>query len=641
MSERIKYIISKLNKPPFNKSYNLISFDSISPEELLQVLNDVLAEIDPSNRADVKAEEPEETAVRLLSMLRVFKYDPGSDPVGFRQGLVQGDKSVIHPILEWLLKNVEDLKKRAYLARFLVKVEIPVEMLGDSEIASVYEQYEHLIDEFKVAHKELTASKARGVTAEELRADIDAMENEKQIVARKTERAARKLEAVENKEALLEASRALRLERERQKELAAQRANEIELMQELQETSARLTQQLSDLRAASHGTTPEGLVRNLEEEVKMNEYIASEKLPKEIEAKKKEVEILSRIANAPPPSSEALEILRQKIERASQEVSELAQKGIAAKEGADDNLAPYRQQAQIMARRKEEMADEFAKVKSRLDSLQQELQVREESSSSEKPLSEKEYKEYLSKIKVRSTLYKAKKAQISALISESGILARTIDILNQYYDAIPSVEAFEAMDESDLAAIPKDEMLQRINIINNQISAHKANMAPKLQELRTLREKYNEVLEEYTDKKRTYDSKAATLEASIAKLEQEVREMQREEQANKSQAEELEAKTKEMKFLLQRAEEEANNTGDKPSFKAHLENKLAESEKLNSQLRQEQLEVRADVEKKAIQRNLWTNLEILLKCKEECMESEKQKAGVLKRAKGTETLVLQ
>ncbi|CAB0008820.1 unnamed protein product, partial [Nesidiocoris tenuis] len=69
-------------------------------------------------------------------------------------------------------------------------------------------------------------------------------------------------------------------------------------------------------------------------------------------------------------------------------------------------------------------------------------QVREESSSSEKPLSEKEYKEYLSKIKVRSTLYKAKKAQISALISESGILARTIDILNQYYDAIPSVSTY-------------------------------------------------------------------------------------------------------------------------------------------------------------------------------------------------------
>lgn len=60
--------------------------------------------------------------------------------VGFRQGLVQGEKIVIHPILDWLLRNIEDLKKRAYLARFLVKVEIPVEILGDAEIASAYEQ---------------------------------------------------------------------------------------------------------------------------------------------------------------------------------------------------------------------------------------------------------------------------------------------------------------------------------------------------------------------------------------------------------------------------------------------------------------------------------------------------------------------
>lgn len=58
----------------------------------------------------------------------------------FRQGLVQGDKAIIYPILEWLLKNLEDLKKRAYLARFLVKVEIPTEILGDADISTVYEQ---------------------------------------------------------------------------------------------------------------------------------------------------------------------------------------------------------------------------------------------------------------------------------------------------------------------------------------------------------------------------------------------------------------------------------------------------------------------------------------------------------------------
>ena len=47
MSEQMKYIVQELSKEPFKKSYNLISFDSLEPLQLLQVLNDVLAVIDP------------------------------------------------------------------------------------------------------------------------------------------------------------------------------------------------------------------------------------------------------------------------------------------------------------------------------------------------------------------------------------------------------------------------------------------------------------------------------------------------------------------------------------------------------------------------------------------------------------------
>lgn len=47
MSEQLKFIVQELNKEPFNKSYNLISFDSLEPLQLLQVLNDVLGHIDP------------------------------------------------------------------------------------------------------------------------------------------------------------------------------------------------------------------------------------------------------------------------------------------------------------------------------------------------------------------------------------------------------------------------------------------------------------------------------------------------------------------------------------------------------------------------------------------------------------------
>ena len=47
MSEQLKYIIQELNKEPFNKNYNLISFDSLEPLQLLQVLTDILGVVDP------------------------------------------------------------------------------------------------------------------------------------------------------------------------------------------------------------------------------------------------------------------------------------------------------------------------------------------------------------------------------------------------------------------------------------------------------------------------------------------------------------------------------------------------------------------------------------------------------------------
>jgi hypothetical protein len=58
----------------------------------------------------------------------------------FRQGLVTGEKIVIYPILEWLFHRMADLKKRAYLARYLVKVEVPPDFMADDEVQTLYAQ---------------------------------------------------------------------------------------------------------------------------------------------------------------------------------------------------------------------------------------------------------------------------------------------------------------------------------------------------------------------------------------------------------------------------------------------------------------------------------------------------------------------
>lgn len=55
------------------------------------------------------------------------------------------------------------------------------------------------------------------------------------------------------------------------------------------------------------------LLNKLEEELKMNTYIVNEKLGLELENKKKEVEILTRIANGSFPTQENIDALKKKV----------------------------------------------------------------------------------------------------------------------------------------------------------------------------------------------------------------------------------------------------------------------------------------------------------------------------------------
>ena len=54
-------------------------------------------------------------------------------------------------------------------------------------------QYEILINQFKTVHKESEALKNSGYSTGELRKDIEEMENEKEIVAKRIERMERKV----------------------------------------------------------------------------------------------------------------------------------------------------------------------------------------------------------------------------------------------------------------------------------------------------------------------------------------------------------------------------------------------------------------------------------------------------------------
>ncbi|MPC32900.1 Intraflagellar transport protein 81 [Portunus trituberculatus] len=158
----------------------------------------------------------------------------------------------------WLLQRMDELKKRAYLAKYLVKLDVPAEMLGDADVADVHVKYEELIDQFKSVHREYEALRTSGFSTAELRRDITAMEEERDLVLRRIERMKQKVEGTPNSDAMLTSARGMRQEREKQKEMVQQKTNLQAASQLLEQRISRLQAQLKDIRKAGIGTTPEG-----------------------------------------------------------------------------------------------------------------------------------------------------------------------------------------------------------------------------------------------------------------------------------------------------------------------------------------------------------------------------------------------
>ncbi|KAK6632280.1 hypothetical protein RUM44_007321 [Polyplax serrata] len=669
---QLKAIVEQLNAL-LNKNYNLISFDSLNEEQLLQVVTDVLGEIDKNNKVDIHQEDLEETAVRILEMLRILKYklNPRMSVTTFHQGLIQGDKHVIHPILEWLLANMDDLKKRSYLAQFLVKLDVPPEMLGDPDISFLYEQYESQIEEFKDTHKKYEALKSSGMSITELRTDITAMEKEKDSVEKKIEKLRQRIENVPGKTALLESAKALREEKQKEKELSSQAEQQTSQIMVNDQRLRRLQVQLKELKQSSAAASAEKLLRKLEEECSVNNYIAKQKLPQEIKNRQVDVKILESVMREPNITHADLEELNNQIQQIGSEINEMVEKHLATQNVSEDKNAPFRQQASIIAKKKENKAEQLGELRNALSNIEEEFEEKQgklKELAGDTILRGEEFKKYANKLKGRTVVYKQNRAELSALKSESSILTRTLEILKSrdqnvtkalekeeaehgvlgFRDTVETLEKVteETTDFDSVKGKTLDEMSILIQQLSRRIEEKKTELAPLISELRPLREQFQELSEEYEHKKKMYDSTASALENNVHKLLEEVEKLKTSVEESEKEISTLEAENKRAKEYSVKVGEElkiyvsSNPETRKNSLREQLNQKINEQEKLGKHLREEQKVMKDIQSKRALQVQYWKDLVCLMECKKKCFEENKKRSGVVRREQGAETLIL-
>ncbi|XP_054906478.1 intraflagellar transport protein 81 homolog [Poeciliopsis prolifica] len=652
MSEQLKFIVQQLNMEPFRKNFNLITFDSLEPMQLLQILNDVLAEIDPKQSMDIREEAPEQTVKRMSSLLGMLKYKPPgnlSDVSSFRQGLVTGSKPVVHPILHWLLQKVPELKKRAYLARFLVKLEVPAEFLQDDIVNDTYHQYEELVEGFKTYHKECEHLRSSGFSTAEIRRDINAMEEEKDQLLKRVERLKRRVESVSNHQRMLEQARQLRVEKEREESLTHQKQEQKNQLFQSEQRLLRLQQQLKDLRQAAADAHPESLMKRLEEEIKINSYMVTEKLPKELEGLRRTVQYMQKVSSEPAVGQADLQEMEGKIKEVDSQINQLIEKKMMRNDPMDDKLTLYRQQASIIIRKKESKAEELQEAREELAAAERELKQRSsqgQGSNGEEVIRGDELKRLVAKLRSKGTTYKKKRQEIAELRAEYGVLQRTEEILRQRHDTVQqklqTVEAqkgisgySDTQEELERVSAIKsdldekkgrtlDDMSEMVKKLNSMIVEKKSALAPIIKELRSLRQLRVELNQEYDEKKAQYESCAAGLESNRSKLEQEVKALREEMAQNENRYHYINSMSKIIEMQIQRTVEEmkAYVSSDPQEKKktireVYLKN-IAEQELLGKKLREEQKVVRENHSANMEQMKMWRDLEQLMECKRQC-----------------------
>ncbi|CAN0513768.1 unnamed protein product, partial [Ectocarpus sp. 8 AP-2014] len=87
--------------------------------------------------------------------------------------------------MHWCLQRLPQLKKRAYLARYLMPVEVPTEFMQDQALIDLHESHRQLQAEFKTTHKQVDQTRNTDLRPGELRTEIGQLEDEKKQLTEK------------------------------------------------------------------------------------------------------------------------------------------------------------------------------------------------------------------------------------------------------------------------------------------------------------------------------------------------------------------------------------------------------------------------------------------------------------------------
>ncbi|CAD6185571.1 unnamed protein product [Caenorhabditis auriculariae] len=438
-SELLNFIVQNLNREPFELNYTPLQLDQLPSNQLVQLLSDVLSWIFNTDKIDIRRETSEDTAIRILHSLKILRFKPPSDIEEleeWRAGIVEGAKKSVFPVLHYIFDNIQMLKERAYLATFLMKTDVPSDV-HDFDTAQLQNEISVLMDQFKVIA--VVEVNTDVIILGDIKQDLRSMEQEKETLQRKIEKAERKIKEIPYFDRHMENAAQLRMERERISEYTLIKGQERHRVIHVNNKVGRWSEHLDELQAVGENIDPSDMIVQLEEECETNNYLVREKLEEELRTRTKRIEELSQISQMAAIEEADIARLNAQITDLTSKIKRLENEREKAEEPVDENMSVFRHQAAALDRKKSVTAEKLQQARQELQKMQKEVETRKAELQNKvggEVISAVQFRKYVENLRAKTVEYKRKRAEIDEMQCEKAILKRTVDLLNQRFDLL-------------------------------------------------------------------------------------------------------------------------------------------------------------------------------------------------------------
>lgn len=642
MVTQLKEIVDRLNAEPFCLELSLLGFDEAEPYDLMEHLKTVLVYLDAKHDVDLREEKPDAMYQRITEFLHILGYTSSFD-IEFQNGLISGSKQVVHPILYWLLNNLEPLRKRSYLAKFCVNLEVPEEFLREEQVYEIFQHYKELQSQFKTTHAHLEQERQGRMNPTDLQREVAQLDAEREQLAQKIQLLRTKSEKEEGFQMLLQVTSMLRKEQEEEARLTEkcveQRYQLEQTEQQYIERSARLREMREAQQQDAEGNA-EAMLKMLRSEVQKNRD-ALQRVRRECEEKRFRLQQVDMALSEPAVTKSDIEQLEGEISSMKQEMQDL--EANINEQNQDSRLSVYKQQANLVAKKKELVLKDKAAIEEERNNLSKELSTKErdyEQMRGHKFMKRDEFKNYAATLRDKSAKFKRLKAELSELRHEIAVLTRT-ELILQAKDPTPAgmleteVMLEKASVEKSQVDKAKGKTLDEISLIvqkiNSQLKEKKNKLAPQIKALRSVRQNFQQIEAKYLEKKSAYDQTRSAIDLENSKVGGEVRQLEAEVFDAERNYFELNMQLATADSRLQRAQREARCVRKEEKYSneydtlgEHYDAEIDRLDKHCRELRKQREIVKDSHEGNVAQKKAFTQLERLMQVKLKVAKQEMQ-----------------